>query len=239
MSAQLLKTPGGSKPTFALKKPSKLNRYLGLLVLGFLTFAIFLRGRATLPLDRSTLTPFHVWLNNLSAWIDTNRNSNPIFTSFVNVIRGSINWFVTFLQNGISQTGDTRSIPQLGWLGVVAIIGFVVYAISNVKIAIFSIAGFVTLGLLGFWQESMDTLALTLAAVILSLLIGIPLGIFAGLYPRFEKLITPALDFAQVMPTFVYLTPRHSFLSDWASFGDDRHPDLRCASCTSNNFGCN
>ena len=207
MSTQLLKRADESKPSLAVKKTSKLNLYLGLLTFGFLAFGIFLRGIATLPLDRSTLTPFQNWLNTLSAWIDTNRNSNPIFTSFVNVIRGFMDGFVTFLQNLISQAGGTRSIPQLGWLGVVAIIGFVVYAISNIKIAIFSMAGFVTLGLLGLWQESMDTLALTLAAVTLALLIGIPLGIFAGLYPKFEKFITPALDFAQVMPTFVYLTP--------------------------------
>ena len=207
MSTQLLKRPDESKPTLAVKKASKLNLYLGLLTFGFLAFAIFLRGVATLPLDRSSLTPFQNWLNTLSAWIDTNRNSNPIFTTFVNVIRGFMDGFVTFLQNLISQAGDTRSIPQIGWLGVVAIIGFVVYVISNVRIAFFSVAGFVTLGLLGFWQESMDTLALTLAAVSLSLLIGIPLGIYAGLNPRFEKFITPALDFAQVMPTFVYLTP--------------------------------
>lgn len=207
MSTQLLTPPTRNKPVVALRKASKLNRYLGVLTIGFLAFAIFLRGRATLPLDRSSLTPFHVWLNNVSAWIDTNRDSNPIFTSFVNVIRGSIDGFVTFLQNMISQTGDARSIPQIGWLGVVAIIAFVVYAISNIRMAIFAAAGFVTLGLLGFWQESMDTLALTLAAVTLALLIGIPLGIFAGLYPKFEKFITPALDFAQVMPTFVYLTP--------------------------------
>ncbi|MEI9907629.1 MAG: hypothetical protein WDO06_06825 [Actinomycetota bacterium] len=75
----------------------------------------------------------------------------------------------------------------MGWLGVVAIIGFVVYVISNTRVAIFAVSGFIFLGLLGFWQESMDTLALTLAAVTLSLLIGIPLGICAGLFPRFEN----------------------------------------------------
>ena len=207
MSTLLLKPAAENKPVVAAKKTSKLGMYLSLLTFGFLSLAIFMRGRATLPLDRSTLTSFQVQLNNLSAWIDTNRNSNPIFTSFVNVIRGSIDGFVTFLQNLISQTGDTRSIPQIGWLGVVAIIGFVVYAISNIKVALFSVLGFLSLGLLGLWQESMDTLALTLAAVSLSLLIGIPLGVLAGLYPKFEKFITPALDFAQVMPTFVYLTP--------------------------------
>lgn len=207
MTTQLLNRPAETKPSADAKKVSKLNLYLGWLTFGFLSFAIFLRGKATLPLDRSSLTPFHDWLNNLSAWIDTNRDSNLIFTSFVNVIRGSIDGFVTFLQNLISQTGDTRDIPQIGWFGVVAIIGFVVYTISNLKVATFSVIGFLSLGLLGFWQESMDTLALTLAAVSLSLLIGIPLGILAGLYPRFEKFLTPALDFAQVMPTFVYLTP--------------------------------
>ncbi len=207
MSTQLLTPPTPSKSSLPAKKVSKLNVYLGSLTVGFLVFAIGLRGRATMPLDRSSLTSFHVWLDNVSAWIDTNRNSNPVFTTFVNVIRNFMDGFVTFLQNMISQTGDTRTIPQIGWFGIVAIIGFVVYAISNLKMAIFAMTGFIALGLFGLWQESMDTLALTLAAVILSLIIGIPLGICAGLYPRFEKLITPALDFAQVMPTFVYLTP--------------------------------
>ena len=207
MSTQLLSPPIEEKPSGEAPKKSKLNRYLAFLTVGFLTLAILFRGRATLPLDRSSLTPFQQSLNGFSAWIDTNRDSNPIFTSFVNVIRGSIDGFVTFLQNLISQTGDTRAIPQLGWLGIVAIIGWVVYAISDIRIAIFAMGGFVALGLLGFWQESMDTLALTLAAVSISLLVGIPLGICAGLYPKFEKFLTPALDFAQVMPTFVYLTP--------------------------------
>ncbi len=207
MSTQLLNRPTEDKSFLPAKKASRLSVYLGLLTLGFLAFAIFLRGKATLPLDRSSLTSFQTWLNNVSAWIDTNRDSNPVFTSFINVIRSFIDGFVTFLQNMISQTGDIRTIPQIGWLGIVAIIGFVVYAISNVRIAIFSVVGFLSLGLLGLWQESMDTLALTLAAVTFSLLIGIPLGIYAGLNPKFEKFITPALDFAQVMPTFVYLTP--------------------------------
>lgn len=53
----------------------------------------------------------------------------------------------------------------------------------------------------------MDTLALTLSAVFVSLLIGIPLGIWAGLSDRVNRAITPFLDFMQTMPTFVYLAP--------------------------------
>ena len=53
----------------------------------------------------------------------------------------------------------------------------------------------------------MDTLAMTLAAVILSLAIGIPLGIWAGLSDRVLKVLTPFLDLAQILPTLVYLAP--------------------------------
>ena len=188
-------------------KKSQVGRRISITGFLFLAFALILRGHATLPLDRSSLTPFHDWLNSLSDWIDRSRNSNPFFLFFVNEIRSFINGFVSMLRDGISVGSSIRPVPQIGWLGVVAIIGYVVYLVANLRVAFLAIVGFIFLGLLGFWQESMDTLALTLAAVILALIIGIPLGILAGLFPKFEKLLTPILDFAQVMPTFVYLTP--------------------------------
>lgn len=78
---------------------------------------------------------------------------------------------------------------------------------GNVRVAALAVAGFVLFGLQGLWRESMDTLALTLAAVLVSLLIGIPLGVWAGLSDRVYRLATPVLDFMQTMPTFVYLAP--------------------------------
>ena len=62
-------------------------------------------------------------------------------------------------------------------------------------------------GALGLRTDSMDTLAMTLAAVILSLAIGIPVGIWAGLSDRALKAVTPILDLAQILPTLVYLAP--------------------------------
>ena len=206
MSTTLLSRPSNeSKPVE--KKRSKLGFRLSILTCGFLFFAILLRGIATLPLDTSSLTPFQNWLNSVSDWIGNNRTSNPIFTFFINIIRDSINSFVTGIQYVISQPIGNNSAPLIGWFGIVVLLSFVAYAVANIRIAILVASGLVALGLLGFWQESMDTLALTLAAVVLALIVGIPLGICAGLFPRFEKLITPLLDFAQVMPTFVYLTP--------------------------------
>ncbi|MBI3428541.1 MAG: ABC transporter permease, partial [Actinobacteria bacterium] len=197
MATQLL-SRGTAQPKVLVESKSHLARNLSALMVAFLAFALVFSGRATLHLDRSSLTPFHDWLNQLGDWIDRSRNSNPFFLYLVNQIRASINSLVSLLRDGISIGSSLRPVPQIGWLGIVAIIGLIVYLISNIRVAILAVMGFVFLGFLGLWTESMDTLALTLAAVILSLIIGIPLGICAGLFPKFEKLLTPVLDFAQV-----------------------------------------
>lgn len=206
MSTSLMeKSAKTQKPLIA--KPPRTNRHLAILTFGFLFFGILFRGIATLPLDRSSLTSFQNWLNSVSILIGDNRTSNPIFTNFINGIRSSIDSFVTGIQNLISQsTGDNAS-PLIGWFGIVVLLSFIAFMMANWRIALLVVLGLTALGLLGFWQESMDTLALTIAAVVLALIIGIPLGVCAGLYPKFERTITPILDFAQVMPTFVYLTP--------------------------------
>ncbi|MDP1711069.1 MAG: ABC transporter permease subunit [Candidatus Nanopelagicaceae bacterium] len=204
MATQLLSRP---TPKVLVESKSYVARNVSALMAAVVAFALIFRGQATMHLDRSSLTPLHDWLNNLGDWIDRSRNSNPFFTYVVNEIRAFINGLVSMLRDGISVGSSFRPVPQVGWLGIVAIIGLVVYLISNIRVALLAVTGFVFLGLLGLWTESMDTLALTLAAVVLSLIIGIPLGICAGLFPKFERMLTPVLDFAQVMPTFVYLTP--------------------------------
>jgi glycine betaine/proline transport system permease protein len=62
-------------------------------------------------------------------------------------------------------------------------------------------------GILGMWTYSMDTLALTLGAVILSLAIALPIGIWAGLNDKVMTAVRPILDLAQITPTLVYLAP--------------------------------
>ncbi|MFB7510406.1 ABC transporter permease, partial [Streptomyces broussonetiae] len=134
-------------------------------------------------------------------------NSNPLFLYFFNEIRLAIDHLVTFVQSLISQPTGNRPVPQVGWLGVVGITGYVSWAVGNWRVALLAVAGFTFFGLQGLWQESMDTLALTLSAVLVALLIGIPLGVWAGLSDRFNRIMTPFLDFMQTMPTFVYLAP--------------------------------
>ncbi len=71
---------------------------------------------------------------------------------------------------------------------------------------------FVALALLfiwnqGYWQETMETLSLVIASAVVSCAIGVPLGIAAAHRPWLFRLIRPALDLMQTLPTFVYLIP--------------------------------
>lgn len=60
---------------------------------------------------------------------------------------------------------------------------------------------------LGLWDKGMQTLALVLAAVAVSVIIGLPLGILMGRSDRFRGFMLPILDAMQTMPSFVYLIP--------------------------------
>lgn len=177
-----------------------------ILVLWLVLFAV-LRGKQTLSLAAADLTGLHRWLNDVNDSIGADRNSNPLFLYFFNEIRLVIDNLVTFIQDLISQPSDTRPVPQIGWLGVVGLTGYVSWAAGNWRVALLAVAGFTFFGLQGLWQESMDTLALTLSAVVVALLFAIPLGVWAGLSDRVNRIMTPVLDFMQTMPTFVYLAP--------------------------------
>ncbi|WP_430783367.1 ABC transporter permease subunit [Actinoplanes sp. G11-F43] len=166
-----------------------------------------LHGLHTLALSPADLTPLHHWLNEVNDAAGASRNSSPVFLYFFNEIRAVVDGFVGFVQELIAQPSAGRPVPVLGWLGVVALIGYVSWAVANWRVALLAIGGSLLLGAQGLWTESMDTLALTLSAVFLALLFGIPLGIWAGLSERVHRLITPVLDFMQTMPTFVYLAP--------------------------------
>jgi glycine betaine/proline transport system permease protein len=60
---------------------------------------------------------------------------------------------------------------------------------------------------MGLWEFTMQTLALVATATLLSLLIGIPVGIWAAKNDVVDAIVRPILDFMQTMPAFVYLIP--------------------------------
>ncbi|WP_314220690.1 ABC transporter permease [Streptomyces zaehneri] len=195
-----------SAPLAGVRKARRRTVVAAILVAWLLLFVV-LRGKQTLTLAAADLTDLHRWFNDVNDSIGADRNSNPLFLYFFNEIRLVIDNLVTFIQHLISQPSAGRPLPQIGWLGVVGIVGYVSWAVGNWRVALLAVAGFTFLGLQGLWQESMDTLSLTLSAVFVALLFAIPLGVWAGLSDRVNRIVTPFLDFMQTMPTFVYLAP--------------------------------
>ena len=169
--------------------------------------AKLLRGRDTLQLDTYENTSFTSWVGKQALQLRGNRTESPAFIYFFNPIRAFIDGFVQSIRNLIALPAADAQIPIIGWLGVVAIVGFFVFVISQWRTAVLSISLLLICGALGMWQFTMDSIAMTLAAVILSLSIGIPLGIWAGLSDRVLKILTPFLDLAQILPTLVYMAP--------------------------------
>ena len=97
------------------------------------------------------------------------------------------------------------------WIVIAALIILLTWLTAGVRMAIWSAAFLSYMGLLGFWEKAMTTLALLGTAACLSILIGIPLGMFAARRPRFYAAIQPIMDFMQTMPAFVFMIPVIAF----------------------------
>ncbi|WP_372338107.1 ABC transporter permease [Microbacterium sp. MPKO10] len=87
---------------------------------------------------------------------------------------------------------------------VIVVIGF--FARGWV-FAVGTAAGLVVIYSVNQWEHAMDTLALTLVAAAIAVIIAIPVGIWAARSEGASKVIRPILDFLQTMPAFVYLIP--------------------------------
>ena len=81
------------------------------------------------------------------------------------------------------------------------------FRLSGWRAALFTMASLAYLGLFGFWEKSMSTLALVATSVLICLAAGLPLGILSAKSRRFKAVFEPVLDVMQTLPTFVYLIP--------------------------------
>src|SRR6185312_1177614 len=59
----------------------------------------------------------------------------------------------------------------------------------------------------GLWKQTVETMVLVVAAAAASMVIGVPLGIWAAHKPKVYRVMLPVLDMMQTLPTFVYLIP--------------------------------
>ena len=93
------------------------------------------------------------------------------------------------------------------WWMVAGFFAVAAWRFSGWKLAVFTGLAFFGIGLLGMWDDAMNTLSLVMVTVAIALLIAIPLGVLAGRSERLDRALRPVLDAMQVMPAFVYLVP--------------------------------
>ena len=131
-------------------------------------------------------------------------------------IEMAINWltehFASFfdaLSMGIGGFIDSFQHVLFGIPFYITIVALAVLAWfkAGKGVAVFTLLGLLLIYGMGFWEETMQTLALVLSSTCLALLLGVPLGIWTANSDRCNKIMRPVLDFMQTMPAFVYLIP--------------------------------
>jgi len=138
------------------------------------------------------------WFDSVYKWSQLNNGTNWAFRFVFHPIADAITW---------SNDKVLSLLRALRWPGMLALTGVIGLRTGGRRAAVTAVLALAGCGVLGFWDDTLITVALMLVAVGISLLIGIPLGIWAGLSQRADRVMRTILDTAQVMPAFCYLLP--------------------------------
>jgi glycine betaine/proline transport system permease protein len=137
-------------------------------------------------------------INSWQSWIRTNRDNHWLFAFILN----PITWIVDL---GLESTESF-----IGWLPwfIPPIVVFAIIARRG-KFVMAGFASFAVIypGLVGVWQESIETISLMAVSVGICVIVGVPLGVWTALNKRAESVLRPILDAMQTVPATVYLIP--------------------------------
>lgn len=134
----------------------------------------------------------------LARWVISARAGHPLFVYGFGPLTDLM---------GAAVSAAEGLLAWLGWVAVVVAVVLLAAPAGGWRLAVTAAAGLALLGLLGLWAESMETLALMGVAVLVSLALGVPLGILAGRNDRVERALRGVLDAMQTLPAYVYLLP--------------------------------
>ena len=181
-------------------------KLLGVLAIWLVGWAAF-KGQQTLALGFQDTNDFHKWLNDVRDWIQLEGQDNWFFGGVLGSIGDFLDSLIRFLQELVSIPAVPRPVPEIGWLGVIALAAWFVFVVAGLHSTLLVVVSLFLFGVVGLWPESMDTLIITLTAVVFCVLSGIPLGIAMARRRAVSAAVTPVLDVMQTMPAFCYLAP--------------------------------
>ncbi|MCK4938739.1 MAG: proline/glycine betaine ABC transporter permease [Rhodospirillaceae bacterium] len=93
------------------------------------------------------------------------------------------------------------------WLVIAVVVALVYMASRSWKLSFGVIVSFMLIGYFGMWDNTMRTMSIITVCTLLSIFMGIPVGIMMARSDRARSVVTPILDIMQTMPAFVYLIP--------------------------------
>ncbi|MBA3041930.1 MAG: proline/glycine betaine ABC transporter permease [Alphaproteobacteria bacterium] len=110
-----------------------------------------------------------------------------------------LQWFLNWLEN---------LFVGAPWIVFLAILAAIVYFASrSLRITLGTLLSMAAIGLVGLWQDTMVTLAMVTVCTLISIVIGLPIGILMARSDRVQSMVNPVLDVMQTLPSFVYLIP--------------------------------
>ncbi|KZL17306.1 Glycine betaine/L-proline transport system permease protein ProW [Pseudovibrio axinellae] len=144
-----------------------------------------------------------------------------VFPNFGKPIKDGVNQFVEYLVVNYGDATEAFSDSLLYFLVklerllrgtdpiyILVIVALIAYVASRkISLSLLVVAGMWFIGAIGLWSQAMQTVAILLVAVFISIVIGIPLGVISARADRFRALLNPVLDLMQTIPSFVYLIP--------------------------------
>lgn len=142
--------------------------------------------------------PIAQLIDNLTNWITTT------CAGFFNLITAGGAAIMDFITNGL------LFLPPLVMI-LLLTIGAYFMTKRQFKLPALTLVGLLFVYNQGLWAELMNTFTLVLVASLVSVIIGVPLGIWMAKSNRVQAVVKPLLDFMQTMPAFVYLIPAVAF----------------------------
>lgn len=149
-------------------------------------------------LDQIPRLPVSEWMSNIITWLTQN------LSWFFGAIRDGGAW----LMDGI--TDLLLFIPPVLFIALLVALAYFAGR-KKLGLPVFTLLGLLYIHNQGLWDPLMYTITLVLVASLLSILIGVPVGIWMAKSRTANWIITPILDFMQTMPAFVYLIPAVAF----------------------------
>ncbi len=128
---------------------------------------------------------------------------------FADWISISFRFLLKPLSDGLKQAlkDFDNFVLALPWLVSLAVIALLAAATAGWRLGLLAIAVLVAAGLLGLWDATLKTLNIMALSVAITVVLGVPAGVWAAGSDRVDAGMRPVLDAMQTMPTFVYLIP--------------------------------